>query len=263
MVTEYDPATTEGRSEAVRVFFESDEYLRGNPLIAIRARLVAELLAGIREGRILDLGCGDGGVSRPLLACANRLTLVDFSPAMLDRARSATPAGAAAEFVSADVLEFIPAVPYDAVLCIGVLAHLPAVEPMIGRLAAALKPGGLCVVQLTDTGTLIGRARYTYLRLRSRSAPYRLNRLTYAGVVATARRHGLALRDQRRYALSLPGTGHLSPRHRLRLEAGFAARPSLARAGAEVLISFQRTPSLEGSRSAHVPLERGSALCGS
>ncbi len=254
---------TEGRSEAVRTFFDGDEYLRGNPLIAIRARLVAELLAGIEGQRILDLGCGDGGVSRPLLAWANRLTLVDFSPAMLDRARAATPPGAEVEFVAADVLEFVPAAPYDVVLCIGVLAHLPAVEPMIARLAAAVRPGGLCVVQLTDAGTLIGRARHTYHRLRSRSAPYRLNRLTYAGVVEIARGHGLALCEQRRYALSLPGTGHLSARRRLRLETGFAGRSSLAWAGAEVLISFQRTPSGEGSRSAYVPLGRGGALCGS
>lgn len=228
-------------SAAVRAFFETDKYLKGNPLIPVRAGFVASLLQGVRGGRILDLGCGDGAVSRPLLAADNELTLVDFSTAMLERARHDTPAGARVTFILSDVLSYVTDTPYDAVLCVGVLAHLPSIEPMIARISQSLKPGGLCVLQITDVESPLGWALNQYQRLRVKVSAYApLHPMSRSKVVAIASRHKLALRATRKYALSIPGSGRLPEAMQLSLEASFARSALLSRAGAEALMSFER-----------------------
>lgn len=224
----------------VRAFFESEVYVHENPLIPVRARTVASLLDGVRGGRILDLGCGDGAISRPLLAANNQLTLVDFSNAMLERARGATPRGAPVEFISADILTYVPDTLYDAVLCIGVLAHLPSIEPMIQRVAQFTRPGGVCVFQITDDDSPLGWALNRYRRLRPQRPAYTLNVLARSDVIAIADRYSLTVRDTRKYALSIPGSARLPRTMRHSLEASFAGSPLLSRAGAETMISFDR-----------------------
>ena len=59
----------------------------------IRIETVREFLKNPRFGHILDIGCGDGSISLPLLTTENRLTLLDMSEGMLARAKSGIPAG--------------------------------------------------------------------------------------------------------------------------------------------------------------------------
>jgi SAM-dependent methyltransferase len=223
----------------VRAFFETDTYLERNAIIPIRARIVAEMLASVSDARILDLGCGDGSISRPLLASGNRLTLVDFSEAMLERARAGTPPGADVEFVQADVLEYAPLQPYDAVLCVGVLAHVPDVDPAIARVADALGPGGLCVLQTTDNAAPLGWVLNHYYR-RQQGAGYRFNTLTLGELRSRAARHGLIQTGVRRYGLLLPGIGRLPYSWERGLEEAVASGPRLSRVGGQVLVSFQK-----------------------
>ena len=113
-------------SDRVRAYYDSDAYLAQNVIVPIRARLVKDLLGDLHDARVLDLGCGDGSISRSLLAGGNRLTLVDFSAPMLKRARDATPPGAAVEFVESDLSDYQPSECFDVVMCVGVLAHVPS-----------------------------------------------------------------------------------------------------------------------------------------
>jgi len=111
-------------AKAAHEYFEGDAYLANNPIIPIRARFVSELLSDLRNGSVLDLGCGDGSVSRGLLDSGNDLTLVDFSEAMLRRAQESEPRSAVGRvrYVHSDILEWSAERSYDAVLCIGLLA---------------------------------------------------------------------------------------------------------------------------------------------
>ena len=230
------------RSRA-HTFFETDAYAEGNPVIPIRAQLVAQMLNGLRGARVLDLGCGDGSVSRPLLEAGNDVTFVDFSNAMLRRAQARElPAGSGkARYVAADVLEWEPDAPYDVVLCIGVLAHIESPSRLLGRVATATRPGGTAIVQTTDVGRILGRLVTYYSRWRRREG-YRLNEFTRAALVALARGHGLLPSGERRYGFLLPGTGHLPYRWRLWLEERFASGLP-AKVGTDVLLIFERTSS--------------------
>ncbi|MER5731625.1 class I SAM-dependent methyltransferase [Streptomyces sp. NPDC002138] len=99
----------------------------------------------------LDLCCGTGagtGMLRRL--CRERVTGVDLSAGMLERARRAHPAGSgppAPEFVRADALALPPAFAdsFDLAVSFGAFGHfLPAERPaLFASVHGALRPGGL------------------------------------------------------------------------------------------------------------------------
>jgi SAM-dependent methyltransferase len=215
----------------VREFFETGAYLDRNPIISIRARHVADLLSDLHDGSVLDLGCGDGSLSR--LLAGNRVTLVDFSAAMLDRARQNVPR---ARCVQADVLEWEPDRLYDAVLAVGLLAHVASPQLLLQKVAAALRPGGRCILQITDGGRPLGWVLTRYGRIRPRGG-YRVNELTSRELTERAAAYGLTPVAARRYGLLLPGTGRLPYRWQAWIEDRFASG-WLSRAAAEVLVMF-------------------------
>ena len=53
--------------------------------------IVGELLGEVVHAKVLDVGCGDGSISRQLLGAENELTLLDLSPHMLELAETRAP----------------------------------------------------------------------------------------------------------------------------------------------------------------------------
>ena len=103
--------------------------------------VVGELPA--RCDRVLDVGCGTGGLASLLAARVLHVDAVDRDPAVLDAARARVPANVRCRL--ADVLhdDLEPAA-YDAVTSISTLHHLP-LEDGLERMAGALRPGGVLV----------------------------------------------------------------------------------------------------------------------
>jgi ubiquinone/menaquinone biosynthesis C-methylase UbiE len=103
---------------------------------------VDALLERLEPGSVvLDLGCGNGMVTR-VLAERHGVTAVDLSAAQLDRARAKVPA---AMFVQADATAVeLPPAAFDAVVSTFVLGHVPRAEqlPLLARISAWLRPGG-------------------------------------------------------------------------------------------------------------------------
>src|SRR5258706_15644730 len=61
--------------------------------IKIRVETVKHFVRGAKPKNILDIGCGDGSLSLPLLDRSNRLTVLDRSKTMLDITFSRLPEG--------------------------------------------------------------------------------------------------------------------------------------------------------------------------
>jgi ubiquinone/menaquinone biosynthesis C-methylase UbiE len=124
--------------------------------LEMQSRIVGDLTedvmrrAGIRKGmRVLDLGCGVGDVS--LLAAwlvgpSGYVLGVDRSAEALATAeRRVREAGQSGwvRFAAAELDEFVPDEPFDAIVGRLVLMYLPQPAQTLRRLAAYLRPGGI------------------------------------------------------------------------------------------------------------------------
>lgn len=111
-------------------------------------RILAETGRPPEQLHAVDVGCGDGAITVRLARVGFRVTALDPSTAMLDRAAER----AAAElpeirgriaFGRADATAAAAFGSFDLVCCHGVLMYLPAAEPAVTDLAALCRPGGL------------------------------------------------------------------------------------------------------------------------
>jgi 2-polyprenyl-3-methyl-5-hydroxy-6-metoxy-1,4-benzoquinol methylase len=226
---------------AVEEFFDSDVYLRNDTVIPIRSRLIRDMLGGVTGARILDVGCGDGSMSAQFLDRPNKVTMVDFSEQMLNRARqnaNPTAAGASVEFVRSDVLAFEPDALYDVVLCIGLLAHVPDADAVIRNVERWTAPGGRCVFQFSDDDQVGNRLLYRYYAWR-RWPSYPLTRTSGQRVLTLVRSAGLRPVATRRYGFVLPGAGRLLRRSNIvRLQHLVARTP---RVGLQTLLLCEKS----------------------
>jgi SAM-dependent methyltransferase len=118
---------------------------------------IIDLLALVRDGLVLELGCGSGALTRHLLAAGLRVTATDASPDMLALARSALAPWSTPD-TDADLRQLTlpgdPLPPADAVVSVGhVLSYLPdaaAIEAALIAAAGALRPGGVLAIDILD-----------------------------------------------------------------------------------------------------------------
>lgn len=111
-------------------------------------RWVAAEAADLAPGRALDLACGEGRNAVWLAERGWGVTGVDFSAVALDSARRvARERGATVEWVLADLVTYVPEAA-SADLVVVAYLHLPAAgrDAVLGRIPAALAPGGVAVV---------------------------------------------------------------------------------------------------------------------
>jgi SAM-dependent methyltransferase len=115
------------------------------------APAVADLLAPVRGGLVLELGCGAGALTRHLLAAGHRVIATDASAAMVELARTAL--GAHVD-VRQLVLPDDPLPAADAIVSVGhVISYLPnaaAVDRALVAMAGALRPGGVLAFDVCD-----------------------------------------------------------------------------------------------------------------
>jgi len=102
--------------------------------------LVAELLAG--AGRVLDVGCGEGQISRMLEAAGTGTRAVGLDPTWAQLTTARDRAGGPS-YVQADAghLPFADGA-FDAAVACLVFEHIPDAAAALGEVARVLEPGG-------------------------------------------------------------------------------------------------------------------------
>lgn len=101
---------------------------------------------------ILEFGCGSGHTAAQLADCGYKLTCLDVSLGMIDKARETfEQAGHQADFFHG-ILDELPedCGPFDAVMAFGVMDYIEDHEATFNRIAMLLKPGGVCLLSFTN-----------------------------------------------------------------------------------------------------------------
>jgi SAM-dependent methyltransferase len=121
--------------------------------IAQDAAFLTGLLAGKTSPALLDLGCGTGEHLGLLAKAGVRCTGIDVSEEMILTARRRLPEGI--DLFRSDMQDISFKNAFDAIICLfGSFNYLifdADIEAMLGRVRAALKPGGVCVFEIWNS----------------------------------------------------------------------------------------------------------------
>lgn len=108
-------------------------------------------LAPQKGERILDLGCGTGQLASEIAEYGARVTGLDYSPQMIEKARAAYPA---LQFDVRDARDFVYDEPFDALFSNAALHWIDEQEAVIASMYRALKPGGRLVLEMGGKGNV-------------------------------------------------------------------------------------------------------------
>jgi trans-aconitate methyltransferase len=111
---------------------------------------VVELLAPRPGERVVDLGCGTGGLTAQIAAAGVEVVGIDASEAMIARARELYPQ---LRFEVARGEDFALETPVDAVFSNAAL-HWMSPQDVAAAVARALKPGGRFVAEMGGKGNI-------------------------------------------------------------------------------------------------------------
>ncbi len=106
-------------------------------------------LLDLRPGEtVLDVGCGNGALTRRLAALGAQVTAIDFSDQMIELARRRTDAaGLSVEYLIRDATDEAALLKlgqsrFDAIICTMALMDIPTIEPLFRAAASLLRAEG-------------------------------------------------------------------------------------------------------------------------
>lgn len=207
------------RSQSVRAVFENaPRYLNSRRVdMEMRSEAVRTWAAKLERRRMMDIGCGDGSISLPLLTPSTKVTLLDLSANMLERARANVPVEMIGnvELRHGDFqgAEFDPA-SFDLIITVGVIAHVASPDAFLGKIRDLLRPNGWIILEFTDAFHGVGRIDRFFGWMKERIAPrkYSTNLISARDVTRWLAKHGFTMVSEYRYSRPpLPGIHRVVP----------------------------------------------------
>jgi malonyl-CoA O-methyltransferase len=126
-------------------FYDDDD----NPLVLLEEQHLAPLAGDVAGLAVADIGCGTGRHALRWAAAGARVTAVDFSEAMLQRART-KPGAAAINFRRHNLADPFPleSAAFDRVFCCLVLDHIAGLDKFFLELRRLCRPKGCIVISV-------------------------------------------------------------------------------------------------------------------
>jgi len=104
-----------------------------------------------RNPNILEIGCGNGNLSRTLAMLGYQVTAVDMDKLSIEKAKRNTPTGISIHFEVCSAEEIVTRkISYDIVICSEVLEHLKEPEGVAGCFYNLLKEDGMAIVTVPN-----------------------------------------------------------------------------------------------------------------
>jgi len=119
----------------------------------------------VRNGSILDLGCGPGNTANELATTAYRSYIgVDISEAALAKATKRTEENIRSDknrFVQSDFLSYMPTEKFDVILFREAMYHVPLsqIAPILDKYSKHLKGSGVFIVRIAVLDGKDGKAK--------------------------------------------------------------------------------------------------------
>ena len=134
----------------MNIRWDAEGYARGFGFVPAYGEAVMDLITVPKGSHVIDLGCGNGQLTKRLIERGYRVTGVDASDEMLALARAALPG---ATLLKGDAVTFDVG-PADAVFSNAVLHWIDAdrQQAMLSNIARNLKPGGQFVCEFGGFG---------------------------------------------------------------------------------------------------------------
>jgi malonyl-CoA O-methyltransferase len=144
--------TIEGYDRWAEVY-DSD----GNPLTLLEHPRVRELLGDVSGLEVVDVGCGTGRHSSWMARAGARVTAIDLSEGMLDKALRKEGAEGI-RFVRADLEQPLPLpeAAFDRVLSSLVLEHISHLAGLFSEMRRICRPGGAVVISAMHPAMMLG-----------------------------------------------------------------------------------------------------------
>jgi len=127
--------------------WSAEAYARHARFVAELGHPVLDLLAPQPGERILDLGCGDGALTREIVTRGCAVVGVDSSPELVAAARRS-----GLEVIESDAAAMEFESEFDAVFSNAALHWMKDADAVIARVARALRPGGRFVAEMGGRG---------------------------------------------------------------------------------------------------------------
>lgn len=203
------------KSKLVKELFEDTAlYLTYDYNLQIRKETVLSFIQNKQFQSVLDMPCGTGAISLPVLPHTQKLTLIDISSNMLEMALNNIPDSEKhkVEGINDDFFKLnIPEQSFDLVICLGLLAHVNSPKELLIKLSKVLKPGGLLIIQNTDSSHFYSHLIRLYLGVKNLVSrqPYQLNKVKSSFLEKTLEDNGLVLKKCFRYNQSFLGLSNL------------------------------------------------------
>ncbi|MBI3518177.1 MAG: class I SAM-dependent methyltransferase [Bacteroidetes bacterium] len=203
------------KSKLVKELFEDTAlYLTYDYNLQIRKETIESFTKDLQFSSVLDMPCGTGTISLPLLDRTDKLTFIDISSNMLSMAEKNTPTASKQKviYINDDFFNIdIPDNSYDLVICLGLLAHVNSPEQLLHKLSRIITPGGLLIIQNTDAAHFYSYLIHGYLKLKSLISKqlYKLNQVKGSFVEHQLETQGLKKIKTYRYNQSFLGFSNL------------------------------------------------------
>lgn len=226
--------------KSLAFFSNTDYYLKSNPIIQLRKAIVADLLAEFTNKQIIDIGCGNGEITRDFLD-RNNVTFLDLSLNMLNLAKEDVSAEliSGATFINTDFAHFKTDTRFDIVVCMGVLAHVNNIREFLNKLKEITTEGGIILLQYSASEKLISkinRLRHGLWSKSKYSYDYKINLTNSEQVHRLLNDAGLTIVKKVNYLPVSPLFSVFNYETKVKLLKAFYRKRLLSSFGSEIIL---------------------------